>query len=263
MEIIFIQQDHEGVQGQVISSTSPWPSSFLWFALQFLPLISDDAGNFWSSVSNTLEPISHLGINTHHAIAYKGRVISSDSMIRDASKNYTWVCAGSHIASHLLLFRVSLFSHRPEIQTQTLPPVDQVFTCFSWASTFIFPELQGWEGTCFACEKGSSSKRIKVLLSCIWRMVKQGGWLWPWLSWGQRWQRQGRHSPFLSPFLFTFGGASRKLEWLRGRRRRPPLEDISTTVFLLCPLFIPVLLPVVSPDEGSHLIVPYSAALPQ
>lgn len=35
------------------------------------------------------------------------------------------------------------------------------------------------------------------------------------------------------------------------------------TVFLLCPLSIPTVLPVVSPDEGPGLIVPCSAALPQ
>lgn len=144
-------------------------------------------------------------------------------MIRDVSKSYTRVCAGSHIPSHLLLFRVSLFSDRPEIQTQALPPVDQVFTCFSWASTSIFPECRDGRAHVLPVKREAFPRGLRI--NCIRGMVKQGGWLWLWLSWGQLWQRQGRLSPFLSSPLFTFGGAGRKLEWLRGRERRPVLED--------------------------------------
>lgn len=79
------------------------------------------------------------------------------------------LCEDPVMLLHSLPLGVLLFSHRPEIQMQPFSPVGHIFTCFSKASYIHIPSMAG----CFHCEKGSSSKRLKVLPH-VWGAIKPG-----------------------------------------------------------------------------------------
>lgn len=142
-------------------------------------------------------------------------------MVRGVSKNYTWVCpriphcfcvccfSESHSSVTGLKFKCRLF-----------PPCGpDIYLLFT--SIYIhIPRMVGrGGGHVLTLKRAVLPRGLKVLLSCIWGMIKQGGWLLQWLPWGQWWERQGSLFPFLSPFLSPLGGTGRKLVWLRGRRR--------------------------------------------
>lgn len=102
------------------------------------------------------------------------RAMSSDLLGRLSDERYK---QGLHLGLwkdpilllNLLPLGVLLFSHRPEIQMQPFSPVGHIFTCFSKASYIHIPNKAG----CFHCEKGSSSKRLKVLPH-VWGVTKPG-----------------------------------------------------------------------------------------
>lgn len=103
---------------------------------------------------------------------------------------------------HSLPLGVSLFSHRPEIQMQTFSPVGQIFTCFSKASTFIFPEWQGVS----TVKRAVLPRGLKVLLSCVQGRKKPDG-----SCCGA--EGGDRNGALLSPHS-AFVGAGRKSGWL-------------------------------------------------
>lgn len=133
----------------------------------------------------------------------------------------------------LLLFGVSIFSHRPEIQMQSFPPGGPDIYLLFTSSYIHIPRMAGGVCVHFDCGKGSSSKRIKGF-SFMHRGNDKAGWVSAaGASPGSMMGEAGKH--LSSPF------SGRKLGWLRGRRTRGhSWEDILATMFFLCPLFGPL-----------------------
>lgn len=143
-------------------------------------------------------------------------------MIRAVSKNYTWGCARLPYCSAFAAFRSFTLQSRAWNSNADFPPhPGGPDTHLLFTGIYIhIPRMAagGWGRDVLTVKRTVLPRELKVLLSCLWEMRRQGGWLLRWLPWRQWWGRQGCGS---LPFSLSMsGGTGRKSVWLVGRRTR-------------------------------------------
>lgn len=186
--MIFSQQGRKGVQGHVIPSTSPRPSS-PFLSLLFCSILASHFRWYRQFLEQQGFSMAHHTGNAFLAWApaltawLLTRVMSSAAArwLNDKGcKNYTWVCARIPYC-----FCIRCFSEFHSLVTglkfkcRLFPQVGQIFTCFSHIPRVV----GGGDGRTdiLPVKRTILPRGLKVLLSGIWGTIKQGGWRLRWL----------------------------------------------------------------------------------